>query len=272
MYWHEVWLQMDGLGVTMCSPSPLCAFSSSLCFPLKLCLTSLLPFPFMFPPLARSITHWCWFYDLFLWSLSLPLCLSLWEPLGVLLGWKSRLNVIHSDARISLVAGTVLACRYTHIVTHALAHTHIYIHSSLSCPEFILLAGMLPQIPDRSQNRHRTHLSCSAVMWLDMADIDCAFLQISMSLSVTLPVTEGFAWFLWKAVACKDWYNCLHGCEYGSVKKCRTCVFWHTHTQCVTVSLCVSLQSKVFMCNHCQQHMLSPSTDSKNPTKDNIQW
>lgn len=30
--------------------------------------------PFMFPSLARSITHWCCFYDLFLWSLSL--CLS----------------------------------------------------------------------------------------------------------------------------------------------------------------------------------------------------
>lgn len=242
MYWHEVWLQMDGLGVTMCSSSPLCAFSSSLCFPLKLCLTSLLPFPFMFPPLAWSITHWCWFYDLFLWSLSLPLCLSHSESLLVCC-WDGRADwmwFILTPESVLWLAQSWHADTHTSWHMRLRTHTHTYIHSSLSCPEFILLAGMLPQIPDRSQNRHRTHLSCSAVMWLDMADIDCAFLQISMSLSVTLPVTEGFAWFLWKAVACKDWYNCLHGCEYGSVKKCHTCVFWHTHTVCDCVFVCFS--------------------------------
>lgn len=124
MYWHEVWLQMDGLGVTMCSSSLLRAFSSSLCFPLKLCLTSLLPFPFMFPPLARSITHWCWFYDLFLWSLSLPLCLSHSESLLVCC-WDGRADwmwFILTPESVLWLAQSWHAD--THTSWHMRLHTH----------------------------------------------------------------------------------------------------------------------------------------------------
>lgn len=97
-------------------PCHVCV-SSLLCFPLKLCLTSPPVFhtPF-YVSLSCSVYHplmllfMICFYDLSLFSPSYPLC--------VLQAKNSRLYMIHSDASISLVAGTVLACIYAHTQTH----------------------------------------------------------------------------------------------------------------------------------------------------------
>lgn len=105
-----------------------------------------------------------------------------------------------------------------HIRTRCDTHAHTY-RAAFSRPEFTLLAGTLPQIPERSQDGYQTS---SAVMWLDMEDIDNAFSHISTSVSVVLPRADGFPWISEKTVACKDserlvrmhcvWGNVLHMC------------------------------------------------------------
>lgn len=93
-------------------------FLSSLCFPLKHCLTS--P-PAFHTPFYVSFSSMLYHpLMLLLWSVfMISLCLSLYRALGMLQRKTSRLTVIHCDASISLVAGTVLAWRYTHAETHA---------------------------------------------------------------------------------------------------------------------------------------------------------
>lgn len=168
MYWHEVWLQMDGLGVTMCSSSPLCAFSSSLCFPLKLCLTSLLPFPFMFPPLARSITHWCWFYDLFLWSPSLPLCLSHSES-RLVCCWDGRADwmwFILTPESVLWLAQSWHADTHTswHMRLHTYTHIYIYTAAFLVRSLFYWLV-CCPRY--QTEVRTGTEHTWAAALWCD---------------------------------------------------------------------------------------------------------
>lgn len=150
-----------------------------MCFPLKLCLTS--PPAFHTPfnvSLSRSVYHplMLLLWSVFMISLPLSLCLSLSaNPLVC-----SREGIVDWMWFILTPASGVLWLAPS---WHADTHTHT--QSSHSCPEFTLLAGTLPQIPERNQYRHQTYLSCSAVMWLDMEDIDSACSQISMSLCVS---------------------------------------------------------------------------------------
>lgn len=56
----------------------------------------------------------------------------------------------------------------------------------------------VPQIPERSQTRHQTFFSCSAVMWLATEDINSAFPWISLNTPFR------FVRILKTNVACKD--------------------------------------------------------------------
>lgn len=158
MYWHIAWLQMEELPCAL-SPRHVVAFFPPHCVSLwSVVSQALLLFtpPFMFPSLAWSITHWCCFYDLVLWSLSLSVFLS------------TNLLVCCSRERI--------ADWLWFILTPA---SVLWLAESCVYPTGWYTA---PQIPEPAPNI--LELQCCDVMWLDMEDINFAFSQISTSLSL----------------------------------------------------------------------------------------
>lgn len=108
--------------------------------------------PLMFPSLAWSINHWCCIYHLFLWSLSVCLCANL------LVCCRQRLAdwlwFIVTPASVLWLAQSWLDD------AHALKHTH----ASQPVPTLTGTPPTPPLIPERTQNRQQTYLSCSPVI------------------------------------------------------------------------------------------------------------
>ena len=215
-------------------PSLSCALfffflSSSLCFPLELCLSSPPAFhtPF-YVSLSLSVYH--------------PLMLLLWSVFMISLSFSLSANLLVCCRDgiadwlwfILTPASVLWLAQSWHAYTHTLWHTHTH-RAAFSRPEFTRLASTLPQIPERSQDGHQT---CSAVMWLDMEDMDSAFPQISTSVPVVLPRADFFPWILEKTVTCKDTERivCMH-CVWGNVS--HMCFMAHACPLCDYAASCV---------------------------------
>ena len=195
LYWHVAWLQMDGLGDGV---PPCRVFFGFHCAALSgvVSQTLLLFTPsFMFPSLAHSIPHWCFFYDLFLWSLCL--CPSL-SNLSVC----CREGTAHWLWFILTPASVLWLAQSWHADTHTNTRTHK--HMGTAFPVWSLLYWLV-RCPRYQRGAKAGTKHTWAAMWLDTVDINSAFPQISVSLSVVLTIADGFAWI-------SLWYDCLRGC------------------------------------------------------------